>query len=480
MKNLRFLAVTSLILLAAAVTSVFAQRAPSDLSEPSQLSFSPPKPVLFTLSNGIQVYYFQDRELPLVTLTAMFKGGGLYEPTEKSGLASLTGTVMRTGGSVSRPGDKLDEELEFLAASVETGMGREYASASANCLKKDFSKVLEIYADILANPAFPQEKLDLARNQMKEQLRRRWDMPAQGANTLFTDKSLGGTAWGTRPNFKTLNAVTREDLAAFHQRFIAPNNMYLGVVGDITKEEAQKELETAFKGWAKRKVTMPAIPALVEKADGTVYYAYKDTPQANMVIGHLGARNNCPEEAALDVLNEIFGGGGFTARLMKEVRSNRGLTYGIYGGVNTGRDRGMFRIASQLKAAKFVEAMKLVKSMVTDIETKEVTDEEMDVAKKSIANSFVFEFESKERLAARYIQLKLDGYPDNYFETYIPSIKKVTKQDILAAAKKYMDPDRAIIVVVGDEKLFDKPLAELGKVVPIDYKATAEADRAEK
>ncbi|RPI97228.1 MAG: insulinase family protein, partial [Candidatus Aminicenantes bacterium] len=186
---------------------------------------------------------------------------------------------------------------------------------------------------------------------------------------------------------------------------------------------------------------------------------------------------NGPDQYKLEVLNNIFGGGGFTARLMKQLRSDRGLTYGIYGGVMDGRDRGPFMVASQLKAAQFVEALGLVKDIVRDLQTNLVSDEEIETAKNSIINSFVFNFEQKNQVMSQVMTLKLQGYADTYLDTYIDNIRKVTKQDILDAAKKYMDPAKMIVVVVGDEKKFDKPLASVGTVKTIDLKALMEAER---
>jgi predicted Zn-dependent peptidase len=328
------------------------------------------------------------------------------------------------------------------------------------------------------NPAFPQDKLDLARNQSLESMRRRWDQPMQVGSFLFQEKLYGAdTPWGRRATPATLKAVSGEDLASFHGRFFAPNNLTLGVAGDVPLAEVKATLEKAFKGWPKKTVTLPAIPALTEKADGTIYYAYKDTPQANMFLGHLGVRRNGPDQYKLDVLNNIFGGGGFTARLMKELRSNRGLTYGIYGGVSAGRDRGAFQVASPLKAAQFVEALGLIKGIIQDLQTNVVSDEEIETAKNSIINSFVFNFEQKNAILSQFLMLKLQGFPDNYYDTYIDNIRKITKPDILEAAKKYMDPAKAVIVVVGDEKRFDKPLASVGKVTTIDLKAIQAAEQ---
>jgi len=457
----------------------WAQKHPRELPEPPELVFKTPKPAEFTLSNGIRVFYFEDRELPLVSIRGMLRCGDLYEPEDKTGLAGMMGRVMRTGGTVSLPGDKIDEELEFLAASVEAGVGDEYATVSADCLKKDLKRVLEIYADVLMHPAFPQDKIDLARNQSKENIRRRWDQPAGAASLLFTEKLFGGTPYGARATFKSLNGIKREDLQAFHQRFFAPGNLWLGVVGDLSREEAASLLENAFKGWKAATVGIPEVAPLSEKADGTVYYAYRDTPQANVVMGHLGVRRNHPDEFKILLMNQIFGGGGFTARLMKEIRSNRGLTYGIYGSVGAGKDRGTFRVASQLKAERCVEAVSLVKSLLKDMQTAPVTDEELDLARKYLINSFVFRFESKEQVAARFMELRLNGYPDDYLDKYLDNLKKVTKADIQEAAKKYMDAGRMILVVVGDEKKFDQPLSALGKVQPVDYRQLSESDRLE-
>ena len=457
---------------------VLGQKHPRDLPKPPALSFKMEKPVTFTLANGIRVYYLQDTELPLVWVRGYIRGGSLYEPAEKSGLAQTTATVLRTGGTRTRSGDQINEELEFLSATVEASGGSEFMTVTGNSLKKDFAKLMEIYADLVMNPAFPQDKLDLARNQSLEGMRRRWDQPMQVGSFLFNEKLYGAdTPYGRRATPATLNSITREDLAAFHKRFFAPNNFMFGVVGDVPLDQVKALLNRVFKGWAKKTVDLPEPAPLTERADGTIYYAYKDTPQANMFLGHLGVRRNGPDQYKLEVLNNIFGGGGFTARLMKELRSNRGLTYGIYGGVFDGRDRGPFQVASPLKAAQFVEALGLIKSIILDLQTNLVSDEEIETAKNSIINSFVFNFEQRNQILAQAMVLKLQGFADTYFDTYIDNIRKVTKQDVLAAAKTYMDPAKMIILVVGDEKKFEKPLSSVGNVKTIDLKALMEAER---
>jgi predicted Zn-dependent peptidase len=295
-------------------------------------------------------------------------------------------------------------------------------------------------------------------------------MPIQAASILFNEKAYGAdNPLGRRITPKSLAAITRQDMIDFHRKYFAPNNLYVGIVGDLSSAEAKDMLQNAFASWAKKDVQFPDVPALIEKADGTVYYAYKDTPQANLYLGHLGVRRLNPDEFKIEIMNYIFGGGSFTARLMKELRSNRGLTYGIYGGVDSGRDRGLFMISSQLKADRFIEALSLVKSLIREMQEKVVTDAEITEARNSTINSFVFNFEQKRSALMRYMQLKLDGYPDNYLDTYIDNIRKVTKEDI--------DAEKMTVLVVGGEKRFDKPLASFGKVKELDLKKIMEEER---
>jgi zinc protease len=473
------------VILLAVAAPAFAQLHPKDLPAPAPLKFQPPKPVEFTLGNGIHVFYMEDRELPTVNIIGYLKAGSIYEPAEKTGLASMTGQVLRTGGTKTMTGDAMDQELEFLAASVTSGIGSEYATVSAQCMKKDTKRVTEIFADVLMNPEFRQDKVDLAKNQANESIRRRWDMPIQAASILFSEKAYGAdNPLGRRMTPRSLAAVSRQDLIEFHQKYFAPNNLNIGIVGDLSSAEARELLQTAFASWTKKDILFPEVPALVEKADGTVYYAYKDTPQANVYIGHLGVRRGNPDEFKIQTMNYILGGGTFSARLMKELRSNRGLTYGIYGGVEFGRDRGLFgrdkglfAISSQLKAERFIEALALIKSLIKDMQDRPVTDAEIAEARNSAINSFVFNFEQKRSALTQYMLLKLNGYPDTFLDTYIDNVRKVTKEDIQAAAKKYMDAEKMTILVVGDEKRFDKPLASFGKVRELDLKKIMEEER---
>jgi predicted Zn-dependent peptidase len=455
-----------------------AQKHPNELKKTKDINFEPQKPIEFVLSNGIKVFFLENKELPLISCSALIKAGSLYEP--KNGVCVLMGTVLRTGGTKSKTGDKIDEELEFLSASIECGIGSEYANISSECLKKDFKTVVNTFADIIINPEFRQEKIDLAKNQTKEAIKRRFDQPDRIAAEFFSEKVYGSnTPYGSRIKVSDLNVITREDMINYHAKYFLPNNTYLSVTGDISQQELKNLLEEAFQNWKRKDIQFPEIAALEEKADGTIYYIKKDAPQANIAIGHLGVKRNNPDQYKIELLNNIFGG-GFTSRLNKELRSNRGLTYGIRGGVTSGKDKGTFMVASQLKAEKCIEALKLIKDIVKEMQTGLVTDEEIDQAKNSIINSFVFRFEQKDKYLGSYVNMKLNDYPDDYYAKYLENIKKVTKEDIREAAKKYMNPDKMIMIIVGNQDKFDKPLNSIGTVTEIDLKKIIADETAEK
>lgn len=457
---------------------VYAQRHPSELKKPEPVKFTPPSVQKLKAGKGILVYFLEDRELPVVNMIGYFKGGSVYEPPDKTGLASLTGTVTRTGGTAKMTGDQIDEELEFLAARVETGISSEFATASLSCLKKDFNRVLEIYADVVTSPVFSQEKIDLAKNQLKESIRRRWDMPFSVANLIFNEKLYGAESpYARRTSFSSLDKITREDLIVFHKKYFAPNNLIIGITGDISSVEAQNLLNKVFKDWNPKKIEFPPVPAVKDEVKRSVYYVYKDTPQANIALGHLGVRRINPDKYKLEVMNYVLGGGGFGSRLMRELRSNRGLTYGIYGGVNEGRDRGPFSIGSTLRAESIGESLSLIEDIIKSMQADLIKDDEMEEAKNYMINSFIFTFESKTSILYQKIIYSLMGYPEDYLEKYIDNIKKVTKDDVLNVAKKYMDTGRMMIVVVGDKKRFDKPLENFGKIEEINLQSIIDKER---
>ena len=235
---------------------------PSEITYPPLPAFQAPKPTRFVLPNGMVVMVIEDRELPLVNVTARIRTGSLLEPTEKAGLAGLVGAVQRSGGTATRKPDALDEFLEARAASIETGMSADSASASMSALKADTPAVMEAFADVLRNPAFDPGRLKIALNAVTSTIARQNDNPQGIAQREFTKVIQGGDSpFGRTTTYASIGAVTRDDLLAWHKKYFHPNRVILGVVGDITVDEARALVTKYFGDWAKGPAVADTWPA---------------------------------------------------------------------------------------------------------------------------------------------------------------------------------------------------------------------------
>ena len=281
-----------------------------------------------TLPDGMRLFLMEDHELPLINLSLRVRTGSMYEPAEKIGLASITGEVMRTGGTTSKTGDQLDEELESIAASVETGIGLNSGSASMSVLKQDLDTGLTILADVLMNPAFREDKIQLAKMQQRSMISRRNDNVGAIAGREFQKLIYGpASVYARQEEYATIDAITRDDLVAFHKKFYGPNNVMLAVWGDFNTKQMIEKIEKVFEGWQKVELDLPETPKVNYEFRKTVNVVRKDdVNQSNVYLGHIGGLMNDPDYFALIVMNRILGG-GFTGRLFKNVRSREGLAY---------------------------------------------------------------------------------------------------------------------------------------------------------
>jgi predicted Zn-dependent peptidase len=436
------------------------QRHPSELKfEP--LRFDIPDIQRIQLKNGIVLYLLEDHELPLIEGSALIKTGSIYEQSEKTGLASLTGTVMRTGGTKSKSGDQIDEELEFIAGSIETGIGSESGSASISVLREDIDKGLELFADILMNPTFSEDKIDLAKKQVLEQIRRRNDEPNSILRREFGFLVYGKNSVFARvPYEETINDITREDIVNFHKKYFHPNNVIMGFTGDFDSNELIKKLGIVFKDWKKENINFPVVPIVNENVKSSINYVFKDINQSNIAIGHLGIKRHNPDYFSIIIMNEILN----FQRLFFKIRTEEGLAYSVGSSFSIPSYEGTFRAVIQTKLESTVKAIELLKKLINEIRENPVTDEELDVAKNTYLNSFVFNFESSKGILSQRMNLEYNGYQKDYLKNFRDNIAKVTKENVQKVAQKYLHPDKFVILVVGNEEGFDKPLSTLGKV----------------
>ena len=442
------------------------------------IEFNPPAPEKRMLSNGMTLYLIEDHELPLFNINGLIKTGDIYDPSDKVGLSSIFASVMRTGGTVSREPDALNEELESMAASVEVGMSREYGTVNLSTLAEDIEKGLEIFADVLRNPAFREDKLKLRKQQSIERIRRRNDNPIQLAWRNFsallysTDHPFG---WYT--DMEGIESITVDDLKAFHAKYYHPNNMMLAITGDFETETLIAQLEKVFEGWESKEIMFPDVPTVDAAAEPSVNYIFKDLPQSVMLIGHFGIKRapDFPDYFALRVMNDILGEGGFTSRLMREVREKHGLAYMVGSIMQTTyyTNPGEWFAYSQTRTEKTAEAISLIIDVVKGLRDAPVPEAELQRTKDSLINSFVFGFESSSQIAFQQMMLDYRGYAPDFLETFTDNIAKVSAEDVQMVAQKYLDPDGLTIVTVGNKANFDRPLDEFGEVNEIEIEQPA-------
>ena len=449
---------------------VLSQTTYKDLKYPPLNPVRVPPVKRVVLPNGIILYLIEDHELPLIQLSARIGVTSIDDPPGKIGLAAITGAVMRTGGTVTKSGDQIDEELESIAASVETGIGLNAGSASMSVLKENFDTGLGILADILMHPAFPQEKIDLQKIQQRTLIARRNDNVNSMAVREFGKLIYGkGSVYARYPEFTTIDAITREDLAAFHKKYFHPNNTMIGLWGDFKTDEMVKKMEQPFRNWRKVPFTRTAKPSVDYQYDSSVNFIRKeDVNQSTILIGHIGGLMKNPDYFALQVMNDILSG-GFSSRLFRNVRTRQGLAYAVFGAYSANFDYpGLFYLGTITKSQTTVKAIRSLMDELQQMTREQVTDEELNLAKESYLNSFVFNYDSRAEVLNRLMTYEYYGYPKDFLEKTRENIEMVTKADVLRVAGKYLPPDQVRILVVGRDQDFDEPLSVLGKVNEIN------------
>jgi zinc protease len=441
-----------------------------EIKTPALRTFTMQQPKRIQLDNGMVIFLQEDHELPLIRGSARIRGGARDIPAEKAGMVGIYASSWRTGGTESKTGDQLDELLESRAARVETGGGDDSTSVSFDTLKGDFDTVFPIFIDVLQHPAFRQEKIDLARTQANTGISRRNDEPLGIASREAARLGYGtNSPYARQAEYATIASITRDDLLAFHKKYVYPNNIILGLTGDFDSAQMEQKLRKAFGSWAKGPAASRVAPAGGTPAAPGVYFIPKDdVTQAYINLVHTGITRNNPDYYPLLVMNEILGG-GFSGRLMNEIRSKLGLAYSVGGGVGSDWDHpGLFRVAMGTKSGSTAQAIDALKKQLAALHEQPFTDEELALAKESILNAFVFNSDSKNKVLAQRMGLEFYGYPADWWQQYAKNVEKVTAADVARVAKQYVHPDQVALLVVGKEKDFDQPMAKLGTVKTID------------
>lgn len=436
---------------------------------PALPPFNPQEPKRVQLSNGMVIFLQEDHELPLIDAVARIRGGARSEPAAKTGLVELYGEVWRTGGTKEQTGDQLDDYLEIRAARVETGAGVDSTNISLSALKGDFDDVFKIFVDLLHNPEFRADKLDIAKQGEYDSIARRNDSPGQIVSREALKLAYGpNNPYARQPEYATVAAVTREDLLNWQKTYVLPNNIILGVSGDFDSVAMEAKLRAAFESWPKGTAAPEPKIAFTPTKPGCYLVKKEDVNQSNVRLVTLGTDRRNPDYFAIEVFNEAFGG-GFSSRLTQDIRTKRGLAYSVGGGIGTAYDHpGITRMALGTKSQTTVEATQALFDEIDDLKKNPINADEIKKAKDSILNSFIFNLDSPDKVLRERMAYEFYGYPADFLEKYRAGIEKVTQADVARVAEKYIQRDKFAMLVVGNPAEFDKPLSTFGQVTELD------------
>ncbi len=421
------------------------------LTAPGSLEAMPPVQRT-VLSNQLVLLACEEHSLPFVTFQLLIDSGSRKDPPGEEGLAYLTARGLLLGTS-DQAVNAMNEELDFMGASLNCSSGRDYTILSLRVLKKDLDKGFNLFMGVLTRPTFPEEEIRREVEKILAAIQSAEDQPDDVAGkefqkTLFLKSPYGHAVEGTK---ESLPKLTREALVRFYRTYYHPNNAILTVVGDITPNEVEKNLLPHLTKWPMGEIPKESFRSAFAKEQKTVKIDRPIT-QANIILGHSGVNRENPDFYALTVMNYILGGGGFSSRLVEEIRNKRGLAYSVASFFDPGKYPGSFQIALQTKNASAREAVSLAIREMERIQKEPVSEKELEGAKKYLVGSFPMRLDTQGKLANFLSQVEYFGIGLDYPEKYPSLIRSVTREEVLRVARKYLDPKNYILVVVANLK----------------------------
>jgi zinc protease len=425
-----------------------------------------------TLKNGLKIWLVEMHKLPYVAFNMVIQAGSDQDPVATPGLASLTADMLDEG-TKTRDALKIAADLEKIGASLGTNATLDFSYITLGTLSKYLDKALDIYTDVIANPAFPQKDLDRLRKQRLTQLMQQKDSPVAIANNaysyiLYTDQHpYGNNQIGTEAS---LNGFKQADLQKFCDSYFRPNNATLIVVGDTKLDDVVSKLENGLEGWKQGEVNINPVPAPPAVDKMRVYLIDKPgAPQSEIRIGYPSLARSTPDYFPVQVMNRMLGG-QFTSRINLNLREKHGYTYGARSGFQMQKGPGPFTASSGVIAEKtdssVIEFLKELKLM----QESGLSDEELTYAKKGLTGNFALGFETPAQIAGSLANIVIYNLPEDYYQTYLQNIEGVTVKDVQSVSGKYLDTSKMVVVIVGDlAKIRDGILKlNLGEVIDCD------------
>lgn len=407
-------------------------------------------PKRVVLDNGLVLLVSEQRALPIVSVELLIEAGSRYDTAGQEGLAHLAARLL-TYGTQTRSASQISDALDFLGASLSTACGENLASVSMTVLKKDLSAGLGLMAEVLMQSTFPQEEIERQKQETIALLRAREEEPGDIAERRFAAALFPHSPYG-RPvegSESSLANISQQSLREFYRANYRPNRTMMAVVGDVSADEIEAALKQAFRGW---KTGEPAsAPSPPASGPPTVIRVNKDLTQANIIMGHEGVARSNPDYYAIQVMNSILGGGGFSSRAMESIRNQRGLAYSVYTHYSADKSHGSFQLVMQTENASAREAMRIAREEIARIRSEPVSEQELNDAKDYLTGSFPLRLDTNRKIASFLAQVEFYNLGLDYAERYRDLIRAVKSEDVLRVAKRYLQPEKLITVLVGSQ-----------------------------
>lgn len=419
-----------------------------------------------TLDNGARVILMENHRAPTFTLEAVFPGGDVSDPAGKEGVSDLTADLLRKG-TEKRTATQIAEEIEYLGGSLETVSGSERLVASLNTLAKDADTGLDLLTDVLRHPTFPQEELERERQLAIARLQTLGENPGAVASRVAEELVFHGHPYGRQSTITAFKAITREDVLACYRRLVLPNHLILVAVGDFNASAMLAQLKARFGDWPKGDADTFVVPPVTPGPRRIVLIDKPDATQTQVRWVRVGLPRNTPEKYALDLADTILGG-GFTSRLINEIRVNRSLTYGIGSAFRQEKAGGTFGVSTFTKIETTRAILDATDAVLKQASAGGLTAPELHKAKGYLAGQFAIGLQTPEALAAQLADIAFYGLPNDYLATYLPKIEAVSLTDINRIAQTYFPPEQLSLALVAP---YAKVKSQLSGLDPIETRS---------
>jgi zinc protease len=410
------------------------------------------------LANGLVVVVVEDSRLPLVSYRLALRTGNAYDPIELPGLMDML-TGLLTEGTESRTSRQIADEVARLGATLQAGANSDYTTVAASSLAIFSDEILELMADVALRPVFPENEVELTKQNTKESLKQQRAQPSFLANEMVAKVMYGSHPYSvTAPTPESLDATTRERLVEFHREKFIASNAVLVVVGDVQQGEIVQRVESLFGGWQSGPVTTDDFPAPPQRTTRSAYVVDRPgSAQANIIIANSGITRTSPDYFPMLVMHTILGANA-SSRLFMNLREEKGYTYGAYSSLDARRTAGTFRATAEVRTPVTGDSLKEFFYELGRIRTEPVSGKEISDAKSYLTGVFPIRLETQEGLIDQLVQIKMYGLPEEYLELYRNRVQAVTIEQIQQVAQKYVRPDEAALVVVGDGSQLDEQI----------------------